>query len=145
MKEAISNSFLTTFILVIIVVIIALVAGSLSYTKAFKVKNRIINIIENSQVWDSATKEEVDLALREIGYRVNVNNKQNCPQMSGKEAINTYGSSYRYCIYQFTSYKGNYYGVVAYMYFDFPIIGQHLELPVRGQTKIFYDIDNEIE
>lgn len=145
MKEAINNSFLTTFILVIIIVLIALVTGSLSYTKAFKVKNRIINIIETSQTWNSATQEKVDQALREIGYRVNTRNVQNCPQMNGNTAINSMGSSYRYCIYEFTSYKGNYYGIVAYMYFDFPIIGQYLELPVRGQTKIFYDIDNEIE
>lgn len=152
MKEAISNSFLTTFILTIIIILILLVTGSLSYTKAFKVKNRIVNIVENAQTWDSNTVEQVDAALREIGYRVNVNNKQNCPARKGAidnndavtdSAINSFGSNYRYCIYKYFTPKGYYYGVTAYMYFDIPLISSLLELPVSGETKIFYDVDIE--
>ena len=42
MKEAISNAFLFNIVIVFVVVLIALFVGSLSYTKAYKVKNKIV-------------------------------------------------------------------------------------------------------
>lgn len=144
MKEAISNSFLTMFILIIISLLIALISASLSYTKAFKVKNRILNIIETRQTWNVDVKEEVDEALLDMGYRINTAAKQNCPVRTGAtnngQALNTYGSNYRYCVYRYETFKGPYFEVVAYMYFDIPIISSLLEIPVHGQTKIIYII-----
>lgn len=144
MREAINNSFLTMFILVFIILMMLLVAGSLSYTKAFKVKNRILNIIETRQTYNNSVAEEIDNALLEMGYRVNIRNSQNCPTRRGAlnngSALNAYGSNYRYCVYQYDSFKGPYFEVIAYMYFDIPIISSLLEIPVHGQTKVIYII-----
>lgn len=142
MKESINNSFLTTFVLVFITLMMLLVAGSLSYTKAFKVKNRIISIIENKKYFGEEVAEEIDESLLDMGYRVNVGNNQSCPNRPGAlnngSALNTFASNFRYCIYQYDSFKGTYFEVVAYMYFDIPIISSLLEIPVHGQTKVFY-------
>ena len=143
MREAIGNTFIFNTVIIFVAIIIALLVGSLSYSKAFKVKNRIISIIEKHEVYDSGTRNEIEDALSSIGYRVNPNGTQNCPNRPGGTAINTTNSHYRYCVYQYdtgTSGKGRYYGVLAYMHFDIPIIGDYLEIPIYGETKIIYDI-----
>ena len=49
MKESIGGTWLLGFVLVFIVIFSAYLAVSINYTKAFKVKNRIINIIEENE------------------------------------------------------------------------------------------------
>src|SRR5574344_1686786 len=146
MKEAIGNSAVFNLIIVFIAIIIALLVESLSYSKAFKVKNRIVDIIEkNDSGYSSSNRtainEQIDTFLGQIGYRVNGNDNNNCPVQSGANnngiALNT-DSNYQYCIYEYESTRGYYYAVIAYMYFDFPVIGDKLVIPVRGETEVFY-------
>ncbi|MFI3307327.1 MAG: hypothetical protein R3Y21_02045 [Mycoplasmatota bacterium] len=148
MREAIANASIFNIMMVFIGVIIALLVGSLSYTKAFKVKNGIIEFIENTDSGYSANQstveEQIESFLIDIGYRVNSNGINNCPTVSGATnggaALNP-NSNYQYCIYGFESSRGMYYKVVAYMYFDFPIISSLLTIPVSGETIIFYYAD----
>ncbi len=135
MKESIANAFISNLVIVFIIIFIFFFAGSLTYTKAFKVKNRIVDIIEKYEKFDSVTVDEIASTLGEMGYRVNVGNK-GCPMRKEKESLTLNTNTYRYCVYEYSTTKGTYYGVAAYMYFDFPIIGQSLELPVYGETKI---------
>jgi len=143
MRESMSNSIIFNIIITFVGIVIALLIGSLSYSKAFKVKNRIIEIIEKHEKYDITVRQEIDEMLSSIGYRVASNGKQNCPTKTGATIINVFSSSYRYCIYQYDTGingRGRYYGVLAYMYFDIPVIGDRLEFPVYGETKIIYDI-----
>ena len=55
--------------------------------------------------------------------------------------------TFQYCVYEFdtcgsddNSKCGKYYRVITYMYFDLPIIGGLLKIPVNGETMIFNDI-----
>ena len=48
MREAIGSAFLVNLILVFMGVISALIVGSISYSKAYKAKDRIIYVIENT-------------------------------------------------------------------------------------------------
>lgn len=140
MKEAIGNAFLFNIVIVFVVIFIAFLVGSLSYTKAFKVKNRIVSIIEENETYNnSSVRDEIDGALGTIGYRVNKNGIQKCDVRNEKNAVNK-TSNYRYCIYEYQTSRGKYYGVVAYMYFDIPLISEVLEIPIYGETKIIYDL-----
>ena len=51
-------------------------------------------------------------------------------------------SSYDICIIKknnnSSTYHGPYYKVVVYMYFDFPIIGDMIKIPVSGETRSFF-------
>lgn len=135
MKESIANAYILNIVIVFVVIFIFFFASSLTYSKAFKVKNRIIDIIEKYEDYNSNAIAEISESLGEMGYRVNVSGRD-CPIRNGKTAITAATSNYRYCVYEYTTSKGTYYGVSAYMYFDFPIIGESLELPVYGETKI---------
>ena len=162
MKEAIGNAALFNIIIIFVIILVAFFIGSLAYSKAYKAKNRIIEEIEKDESYtfgaDSDTTEtRINKWLAEIGYRTNyrkINNGDHCPdttkefgEVSGVSLVNN-SSTYQYCVYRVDTCKdydkgicGRYYRVITYMYFDIPIIGGLLQLPVRGDTMTFTQIN----
>lgn len=139
MRNAIGNALLFNIVITMIILIIAFLAASLSYTKAFRVKNNIINSVEKNNGYNQA---EIDALLSEVGYRVNEKGIQTCVANghTGGQVLTT-ASNYRYCIVKHTVTHGVYYGVTAYMYFDIPIINSLLEFPIYGESKVIYNIE----
>ena len=156
MREAIGNTFIVNLLMVFIGVMSALLIGSVSYSKAFKVKNRIIYTIEKYGGWNVTTsagtnvvKAEIEANLKEIGYPLVVSNPfiGGCPNRNGATLVyggnsgsNKYENTYHYCVYEYKNEKGLYYGVTTFMHFDIPLIGNYLEFPVNGKTKTLYDV-----
>lgn len=139
MRESIGLSYIVGFIVTFTAIFIFFFAGSLAYSKAFKVKNKIINIIEEAGGYsDSGTGSTISYELSEIGYRVSASSKNDCPSKYGTNLVKS--GDYHYCVYGYNTKRGRYYKVITYMYFDFPIIGSHLEFPVSGETKVLGDI-----
>lgn len=153
MREAIGNTFIVNLLMVFIGVMSALLIGSVSYSKAFKVKNRIVYTIEKYGGWNVKTstgtnvvQAEIEASLKEIGYPLVLANSftGGCPSKSGASLV--YGgsgartSTYHYCVYEYNNEKGHYYGVTTFMHFDIPLIGNYLEFPVSGKTKTMYDV-----
>ena len=161
MKEAIANAGVFNLVIIFVIVLLAFFIGSLSYSKAFKVKNKILEEIEKDQGYTIGTNDSTESRVEEwignIGYRVNTGNSRNtanCPTVTGNggeqgKLVNTDGD-YQYCVYEFDTCTarsdkakcGKYYRVTAYMYFDIPIISGLLKLPVSGETMIFNEIDS---
>lgn len=155
MREAIGQSYVINFIIVFFALFIFIFLATLSYTKAFKVKNKIVDIIEsengnvvdtNGQLKDSVAKS-INGKLKQIGYHISTNQNMDCENDRFSEdtkVIIPGNSGYRYCIYEISTSSGKdkgdgrYYGVVAYIYFEVPIIGAKMEFPVYGETKIYY-------
>ena len=147
MKESIANSYLFMIIMVILALISIIVVSSLSYSKTYKIKNRIVQIIEKHNGFDNDTQKDIEAFLKTAGYPVATANTK-CPKGrgvdtgldgvdSGIKAINS-TSNYKYCIYKYQTAKGSYYSVVTYMSFQLPLIGNllRLEFPLYGDTKI---------
>lgn len=155
MREAIGTSYVVNFIITFFILFILVFLATLSYTKAFKVKNKIVDIIEEyegdvvdtSSQLKSGPQSDINSKLSQIGYRVS--DKKTCKKNGRyegnafdnvKEISKNGTSNYHYCIYQVDTGKGKYYGVVAYIYFDIPIVGSTVEIPVYGETKTFTEI-----
>ena len=143
MKAATGNAMLMNIIIVFLVIVMALLVTSISYTKAFRIKNRIVDIIEyyDGNFNDVGTKanitNEINNSLSRGGYRLSGSKK--CKEIDNKKAIEL-ASNYQVCIYEYDdSTRGKYYKVIAYMYFDVPVVGGILNIPVSGETKVFYD------
>lgn len=140
MKAATGNAMLMNIIIIFLVIVMALLVTSISYTKAFRIKNRIVDIIEYYD-GDFSTKKdditnEINTSLSSVGYRLNTTK---CKMIDGKNAISL-NSNYQVCIYEYNeSIRGKYYKVIAYMYFDVPVIGGILNIPVSGETRVFYE------
>lgn len=154
MKEAIAQSFLINIIIIFLVVLMLLLFGSINYSKAYKVKNRIINIIEKYGEYDPSKdniKNEIQENLRNAGYQT-TSDAAHCDNLKieskGGTTTILYPTEaekrqlhYDYCIFKLDgSIEGsNYYQVITFMKFDIPILGGFLQFPVRGETKVFYD------
>lgn len=145
MREAVGNTFIVNLIIIFILIFIILFAGSTSYTKAYKVKNRIIDIIEENKGYNAEARSQIDRFLGETGYRVT--NGGTCRSHYGTGTIPSNSGGYRYCVETFVKNQGKeneqtYYGVTSYMYFEIPIIASLVELPVYGETKSIGIIGN---
>lgn len=141
MREALGNAFIVNLIIIFIIVFIVIFAGSTSYTKAFKVKNQIINMIEEHHGDYEKAAGEIDNYLGRIGYRVG--GKGKCPAGSTAAA-----SNYQYCVAKVIqngsseSGENYFYRVTTYMYFELPIIASLIQIPVSGETKTFGILEN---
>ena len=145
MKEALGISQLYTFVIVFVSIIMLLLIGSLSYSKAFKIKTRILEIVETNKGFNKENKEkvedEIDSFLKSVGYPVNTRNNKSCPTVKGHEAINAI-NNFDYCIYSFDTLRGPYYRVTVFISYDIPVISSFLRIPVSGETRIIYDFNN---
>lgn len=142
MREAIGNSYIFSIVIALIGIIFLILIGSLSYSKAFKVKTRIIEIIEkNSGYNEENIKMEIDNYLKTVGYTVTKSsNSGKCVELNGTKAINTKSKNYDYCIYRFNTVKGPYYHVTVFISFDIPVISSYLRIPVSGETRVIYEL-----
>lgn len=139
MREGIGSVALYNIIIVFIFVTFAVLAGTMSYSKAFKANNRIINAIEKYEGYNNNSSEEIDTVLMNIGYRLSAPSK--CSKKRGYESLNSLNSSYDFCVYEIPEetreWNGRYstYGVITYIYLDMPVVGEFLKVPVYGQSK----------
>lgn len=146
MSDATGQAGLLNIMLAIIAIIIVLLSGSIAYSKSFRVKNRIIDIIEKHNSYDTAAREEVEQTLSKLGYRTASREDYNtlCKDVDGFVKVNL-TSNYLYCVYT-TSDSSNdvyTYKVVAYMYFDIPFLSNTIKIPVSGMTKTLYKDDTK--
>ena len=160
MKGAIGNALIMNIVITFITIFFALLIGAMAYSKAYKVKNFIVNEIElferqdkhdfNSPLfykndWDKAVNEY----LGKVGYHI-ANSSSSCPDKSDEGFVKWVWATegrYDYCIYN--KYiitdsvndpiirKKYYYQVKVFMKMDFPIIGEALKLPITSETKTY--------
>lgn len=135
MKAALGGGFLLNIVVVIVSIVMLLFVGVLAYSKASKIKNRIIETIENNNGYNQNTIDILNEDLKQAGY-VTTRDPSYCPGN-----LNT--TSYKYCVTEpINSQNGKYYKVITYVHFDFPVIGSVLNIPVKGETKILDKVYN---
>lgn len=136
MREGIGSIALYNIIIIFIFVTFAILAGTMSYSKAFKVNNRIINAIEKYEGYNTLAAEKIDDYLLNIGYSFDT--KGECPIRNGYVASDDLNPDYRFCVYAYPeetrAHNGQYmtFGVVTYIYIDVPLVGDYFRLPVYG-------------
>jgi hypothetical protein len=138
MRNAIGNALLFYIVITVVGLLIVFLSVSLTYSKAFRVKNNIVNIIER----DGYDEDQINALLKDIGYRVVKNPSTVCVDRRGDGNILARSSlgTYRYCVIEYTTSRGKFYGVTTYMYFDIPLIESYLEFPIYGETKVYFDV-----
>ena len=160
MKGAIGNALILNIVITFIFIFFILLIGSMAYSKAYKTKNYLINMIDQydgkregfnwfvfkgtsqSEKWEKETGEY----LLKTGYQINQGG-QTCPKKPNYELVRDNAKGYDYCIYinidteasdnNTTIYERYNYMVLVYMKFDFPLIGNHIKLHITGETKSY--------
>lgn len=157
MKEGLGNVPILTIIIVFIAFVSGYLAYNVNYTKAFRMKNRIISLYEEyNGNCDGSCKTKILEYANEIGYSyVNLkesdcNDSRFIPYGAKSEDIQTL-SSYGYCEYKVRSYKSSadvvdecedryYYRILTKIDIRLPIIENVMNLKVlnvTGDTKTF--------
>lgn len=154
MRETIGGTWLTQLIIAFMFVFVAFLALSINYSKAFRVKNEVLSIIEKHDGINNDTIKTINNYLKNNGHI----EMGSCPNGSYGiiiNGINNYepavsNKRYNYCISKLNSNtlnfpKRSYYDVKLFLKFNLPIIGNITTFPIEGQTKdISYPIDDGI-
>ena len=167
MKESIGGTWLIGIVALFIVLFSAFMAYSINYTKAFRAKNGIIDLIEQNEGYtfyngpniDNMKQEELMndrrvqakayALVKSMGYdygsksenKVVCNNDGTISDATKIDAAYQPGG---YCVYRFCNSDGTYrYKVVTYVMMKFPVINFGITVPIKGETKtLYYQIDN---
>lgn len=155
MRESIGGTWILGFVVLFVVLFSGYLAVSVNYTKAFKAKNKIINVIEEnegftttnfvgqieSQTLDSlknsnSTEDKIYAYLKEIGYATTKLDSNKC------ESGNMYSGGY--CIKKVCSSNGAYYKVTSFVKIELPIVWSTFTVPIKGETKVIYFTEDNL-
>ena len=128
MREAFGGTFTIQLILLFLAIYIAFIAVALNYAKAFRVKNQIINIIEQNEGFDfdnsaeGSAQNEIQKYLRRVSYYVNLTNIKN----------NNINDNYKcysegYCVEKM--------GITTYVNIDMQVFNLNFTIPIQGETR----------
>ena len=157
MKDAIGGVFTLQAIVVALIIIMCLMAFAVNYSKAFRLKNEIRNIIEKHEGLTEEAQAEINKTVRNYQYFLSEEYEDDCKNMGyhvyrGRGAEGNDGV--RFCIKQeFANnmgeinqkpeYRGAYYSIVTFVNVDIPIINNVIPFSanmfhIRGETALIY-------
>lgn len=134
MRDAFGGTFMIKIILVFIVLFVSFMAAAVTYAKAFRIKNNVIDILEQTQCNDkniSSVMERVDVYLESVPYNEKNNTTVSDCSNSGGKLTNR-----GVCIVPIGDVGNRYYKVVTYISISFPFFHLNLTMPISGETKI---------
>lgn len=150
MRESIGGSWLFSLVIIFILLFTAFLSITINYSKAFKIKNSIIDIIEEEEGFTHDSAERINNYLNGTGY----NNRGTCRTgfltSDGDTITSSTGARYRYCVRKHDSFSTKnpqkaYYEINVFFSLNLPIFGDFFTFRVTGETtEIFYPADCEI-
>ncbi|MEG0799147.1 MAG: hypothetical protein RR228_03850 [Bacilli bacterium] len=153
MRESIGGGWLMTIVVLFILLFSGFLAVSINYTKAFKIKNYILNKIEYDEGYrnakgtvddsliksDGSTEADIWLYLKKVGYNGIGLKKSIC---NNKE-FGTVAEDYKtggYCVQKVAHGEDNtaHYKVTAFIIIELPFIDTKFTIPINGETNTMY-------
>lgn len=144
MRDAFGGTFMIKLMLTFLAVYIAFIAVALNYAKAFRVKNKIIDIIEQNEGMEESDFDNISGAnnsgvtglingyLGDISYFVNLDEDDK----KGRGVCFDKG----FCIHEFeptyeVELDTKYYKVTTFVRIEFPFFGLDFNIPIQGETR----------
>lgn len=161
MRESIGGLWLFSIVITFIVLFVSFLAYSISYTRAFKVKNEIINYIERAEGFTTTEGDirnissdelkgmaanntaTVDilayLQVQNVGYNYSI-----AEQISCNDYDYGHNQTGGYCLKRYCPGGDNgemiYYKVTTFVAFKIPVLNFIFKIPISGETKsLYYD------
>lgn len=148
MREAIGASWLMIIVMSFIALFSGYLALSINYSKAFRVKDGIVDRLEKHYGLNQESLEDITAFINEIGY----NSKGLCNMLDASSQANYVGVNrdrvdsrpstgrYNYCISKINSYSPSgqltsaYYQVVVFFSLSLPLLENFSQFHVSGET-----------
>lgn len=135
MKDAFGGSFILKIMLIFFVVFICFMTVAINFSKTFRIRSNVINILERSESrsFDDGTVEAtIDSYLANVGYSypgdTYIKVRENCTNQGG--SLTERGV----CVVSLND--GTYYKVIAYIVMEFPLFNTGMIIPISGETKV---------
>ena len=148
MREAIGGTWLFGLVITFIVFFASFLAISINYSKAFNVKNNILDIISKYEGNNCNARRAIGDYLSDIGYLVPGNCDDYTPYDNRGNEILTSNKGF-FCIKKETLNVGtdavvekDYYQVKVFFKFDLPMLGDLTTFNVKGETEAIYFVDD---
>ena len=155
MRESIGGAWLFGIVIVFIFFFSGFLAYSISYTKAFNVKNNIISFIEEYEGYtisdgDLASQTDEDLKktvegkayklIRDTGYNYSGSQGIACDGThNGAPNVTTEGG---YCVVKYcpngVPNSNTHYKITTYIALKLPVINVTVKIPISGETRTIY-------
>ena len=155
MRESIGGAWLFGIVIVFIFFFSGFLAYSISYTKAFNVKNNIISFIEEYEGYstsdgDLASQTDTQLnetvegkaykLIRNTGYNYSGSQGIACDGIqNGSPNVTTEGG---YCVVKYCpngrDNSNTHYKITTYIALKLPIINVTVKIPISGETRTIY-------
>lgn len=139
MRDSVGGTFMIYVFIIFLAVYITFVAVAFNYARAFRVKNKVIDIIEQSEgIGDYRNTSDTAMVqineyLGQVSYIVNGIDDDKC---SGYEYVN---SERGYCIHKYSVTNNgiisNYYKVKTFIRLEIPFMNIGFTIPVKGETR----------
>ncbi len=136
-----------------IILFVSFLAITISYSRAFKIKNDVTSIIEKYGGFNATALQRINNYIRQQKYRstgscdvganeLGVNNLTATNRAllgTGKDENGTdLGNRYYYCVHKYdvkgTSISNVYYEVTMFYHFNLPIVGDAATFRIKGKT-----------
>ncbi|MBQ8681860.1 MAG: hypothetical protein IJ509_03010 [Bacilli bacterium] len=136
MRDAFGSTFMFKLIIIFIVAFVSFMTIAASYARVFRVKNGVIDILEQMQ-YDSSSDSEDDINnyLSNFSYNYPASQypsaKSNCDSKSG-----FYSENGACIIRNEVSSNEVYYKVILYLVIDFPFFNYNPVIPISGETEV---------
>ena len=155
MRESIGYTYTLNIVIIFILIAFAILMAIMSYSKAFKINNRIMNEIEKCEGYNTCAVNEINRILSSYGYS---GAAAHCPERDGVKAMDSL-NNFEMCVYYentenksdnvFNRYLDNgdhkyRYGVLTFYHVDLPLINR-FRLPVYTRTNWIYDFTAKLE
>ncbi|SRR5574344_750352 len=138
MKTAIGGTLLFQLMMLFVVIYMGLMAMGINYAVTFRVKNQILTILQDKEIYEDAS-QNIEEYLSKINYYGGSKNTD-LNKNGGSVCLN---NTTNYCIEKKSLTTGGYYYVVTtYVTINFPMIGKIANLPVKGETQIMGRLNN---
>lgn len=145
MRDAFGSTFMFKLIIIFIVFYVSFMTIAVSYAKVFRIKNGVIDILEQNQYnssirsdWDNIVEGKVDPYLESFAYRYgdkkNLEDKCNSSYSDDNRSVKKFSQN-GVCIAR-TDLGNNRvsYTVVVYLVIQFPLFKQDFVIPITGET-----------
>lgn len=151
MREAMGGTWLFSIVLIFIVLFASFLAISINYSRAFSVKNEILNYIERNQGFtyshdrtynctDSSTQCQIQKYLKATSYWISDATNIKCPDVFNTVyGRRTYAKDGGYCVKRTCTSGGYYYTVSTFVRIELPLVRSSFNVPITGQTMNIYE------
>ena len=152
MREAIGGTWLFGLVITFIVFFASFLAISVNYSKAFNVKNNVVDLISKYEGNNCNARKNIGKYLNDVGYLVtgeckNVDCVDYIPYDLNGNNVTGSNKGY-YCVAKdntgsSTDIDKSYYRVMVFFRVDLPVIGNLTTFKIKGETESIYYAKDE--